>query len=771
MNHGDRHGSGRRQRDQFPTAVTLPLMVLVFAAALIGGVSAQGQWREFEGSTAPLRRSAAGMAYDADRGRVVMVSGNSEAPYVQDTWEWDGSFWNLRARGVVAPPPGVSCAAYDSFRRQVVVFPQAFYPQTWLWDGNAWTSTAQTPNPSDLFEGKMVFDQSRARCVLVGNQSYVGLNLLTWEWDGSQWTQVTPSGPSPAPRRGHSLVYDPVRKRTILFGGTTNTVDYADTWEWDGVSWTSKSSPTNPPARSFSGLAFDPVAQKLLLHGGRTKSFAYFPDTWTWNGANWTKLAPTSTPGARASFSTTTDSARRRIVLFGGIDSSGYLDDTWEWDGTSWLSRTEPKPPKLYQHGMAFDAASGRTLLFGGYSYETGNYYKDTWSFDGSKWKQLFPPSSPPPTTGEWMVSDTVRKRIVLYDASSGTWEWDGVTWTQRTAVLPLVDFAGAGLAFDASRGRTVMFCSRKNQPTIMDTWEWDGATWTQRTPSQSPPARSWSTMAYDEARARVVLYGGLQSQTVAFHDTWEWDGITWTQRFPATSFAGLMGCRMVYDRSRGKIVLFGGAVPTFPRLSYSAATWEWDGTNWSFVTTTFPRARWWFGMCYDPVLGQCVIAGGDGDDGRFWDTWLLGPTAAANVSPYGSGCPGGAGIPTLAEVSGSLPWLGETFRASLTNLGPTPGIYVPFFVLGDSKTTWGSSTLPLDLTSLGMPGCSLNASPLFSGVLTNAAGQAGLLLPIPNFASLVGATLYAQGGVTDPDANLLGVVLSNGSALKLGAR
>ena len=90
---------------------------------------------------------------------------------------------------------------------------------------------------------------------------------------------------------------------------------------------------------------------------------------------------------------------------------------------------------------------------------------------------------------------------------------------------------------------------------------------------------------------------------------------------------------------------------------------------------------------------------------------------------------------------------------------------------LDDSRTSWGSLTLPLDLTGLGMPGCALHASPQLTLLLANLAGQAAMALPIPNFASLLGATLYAQGGVTDPDANLLGIVVSNGSAWRLGAR
>ena len=746
------------------------LVCVLMLSGLGGGIRAQPAWRLVGGSSNPSERSWHSLSYDSDRNRTVLIGGLVGYQVRQDTWEWDGQFWERRAEGPSVPGVPSNCATYDSKRRKTVALVEEAVSSTWTWDGATWSSVTPNPSPPAMFEGGLVFDANRGRVVAVGCDYNVRI-VETWEWDGSQWTKYTVS-PSPSKRLWHSMAYDSTRKKTVLFGGTPDfTTSLSDTWEWDGLAWKQCLPTRAPSGRNSSAMAFDPVSQRVILVGGSTAPGTAIADMWAWDGTNWTLLSQSAPFVARAGHSMATDTKRGRVVLFGGGTTTGYADDTWEWDGTTWLARSEPKPAKLYRHGLAYDAARSRTLLFGGYSYEKSKYYQDTWSFDGTSWQQLFPSTSPPPASGEWIASDTARKRIVLYDFSSGTWEWDGSTWLQRSGVIPNAG-VGGGLAYDSVRGRTVMLCVRKNQTTILDTWEWDGSVWTQLAPTASPPVRTGGMMAYDEAHARVVLFGGLQSQTVAYDDTWEWDGTTWTQRFPANRPGGRMAGNMAYDRSRGRIVLHGGIYPSYPRPTFLMDTWEWDGTTWTMqFSLPLPPSRSSFGMAYDPRLGQCVIAGGEGDYGRFWDTMLYTTSSPASVISYGSGCPGGSGTPLLSAYSSSLPWLGETFRATLSNIGPSPNVHLPFWLLGDSRTSWGSLTLPLDLTGLGMPGCALHASPQLTLLSPNLAGQAALALPIPNFASLLGATLYAQGGVTDPDANLLGIVVSNGSAWRLGAR
>lgn len=128
--------------------------------------------------------------------------------------------------------------------------------------------------------------------------------------------------------------------------------------------------------------------------------------------------------------------------------------------------------------------------------------------------------------------------------------------------------------------------------------------------------------------------------------------------------------------------------------------------------------------------------------------------------SSYGTGCVGSNGTPALAAVTGSLPQLGTTFQAQLSNM-PTAG-GAALMALGFSETTYGAFTLPFDLAPLGAAGCRVMISPDFNSFVLNAAGSGVWSLPIPNVPALSGARFLNQGLVFDTAANLLGLTVTN---------
>ena len=78
---------------------------------------------------------------------------------------------------------------------------------------------------------------------------------------------------------------------------------------------------------------------------------------------------------------------------------------------------------------------------------------------------------------------------------------------------------------------------------------------------------------------------------------------------------------------------------------------------------------------------------------------------------------------------------------------------------------------LPIDLTPIGLTGCSLLQSADLAFPLSNVAGQAALDLDLPADPSLLGGRAFAQGLVADRFANPFGATTSNGAALTLGGR
>jgi hypothetical protein len=151
----------------------------------------------------------------------------------------------------------------------------------------------------------------------------------------------------------------------------------------------------------------------------------------------------------------------------------------------------------------------------------------------------------------------------------------------------------------------------------------------------------------------------------------------------------------------------------------------------------------------------------------RVWNGTVYYFVGNATSRTYAEGCQGSAGIPKLQPVASSVPRVGASFGLDMSSLPTTPS--VAFLILGFSKKTWNSAPLPLDLTSLGAPGCKLAASlqiMLPSGSLN---GMAAWTIPIPNDPMLIGAVAYFQGLSVDASANALGLTLSNAVEAYLG--
>ena len=64
--------------------------------------------------------------------------------------------------------------------------------------------------------------------------------------------------------------------------------------------------------------------------------------------------------------------------------STTYLASTWEWNGSTWtnMASASGSPPARTEHAMAYDAAHGKVMLFGGYAYPNATSgFADTWLY------------------------------------------------------------------------------------------------------------------------------------------------------------------------------------------------------------------------------------------------------------------------------------------------------------------------------------------------------------------------------------------------------
>ncbi|MBK8974348.1 MAG: hypothetical protein IPM29_00320 [Planctomycetes bacterium] len=591
----------------------------------------------------------------------------------------------------------------------------------------------------------MTFDLASGLTVLHGGYDATGRALGdTWTWDGSLWTQASPLT-MPSARGGHALAFDPVRGRTLLFGG----VD-AQTWEWNGSTWSRVYPASSPPARDLAAMTTDTARGVVVLVGGHAGFGIGSDEHWEWNGTNWTfrSHAPFY---PRLGHGLAFDAARRRVVMFGGggrTPGGGdyrYPSDTFEWDGSAWREAAPPTNPDGQLSFLSFDHARGQVF---GYGFTYGL----AWHWNGVRWARSTPSTRPP---DRWPVhanfaSDPIRGRITLFGGYANgsyvadTWEWDGNDWLQRFPNNRPSARSGHAMAWFSRRQRVVLFGGGDNQ-----TWEWDGNDWLQRGAPIAPNARSDHVMAEDEARGVLVLYGGNPGPV---YDTWEWDGTAWSFRPVVGPMIRPSWNGLVYDRARQRVVLHGENATTS-----GPETWEYDGIAWVQRSAAPVRPA---GLAFDPIRGVAVRYGGSDEE-----TWEYGPTHPASMTTIGAGCTGTRGIPSL--TTHRLPWLGDTLTLEASNLSTGPAA----MLFGSSDMVWNGVPLPFDLGSLGMPGCWLRVDPAVVLALAVSAGTGTFRLPIALDPQLLGLSLYAQAVSIDPPANPFGAAVSNGLRITIGGR
>ena len=429
----------------------------------------------------------------------------------------------------------------------------------------------------------------------------------------------------------------------------------------------------------------------------------------------WTQLAPQHSPTSRRSEVIAYDAARRQVVLFGGHDwvTNAFLTDTWVWNGSDWTELLPAHAPSpRYGAAMAFDGARGVCVLFGGIAPD-GSRLGDTWEWDGADWTSCAPASSPSPRFRSAMVFDPLRARCVLF----------------------------GGFVTSSARSREL--------------WEYDGATWTSRTQGTPwPPVLAEHGMTWDSRRQRAVMFGGSSTSL-----TWEWDGVGWSV-FGANPNpgAGLAFPAMTFDVARERVVLTQGEV----NGATIGRTWEWDGIAWRERAVTPRPYQERAVIAYDAQQRRCTAF-------LNGQTWRYGPLHDAEYLLAGEGCAGSNGVPELA-TSGAGPFAGETFTVTATHL-PLGPLSVSIGLLGFSATEWNGQALPLELGSLGMPGCVLrndifDARPLGVGI-----GTAPWSVAIPADASLYGTRFFQQVLASDAGTNPFGLILSNHGRAEIGTR
>jgi hypothetical protein len=327
---------------------------------------------------------------------------------------------------------------------------------------------------------------------------------------------------------------------------------------------------------------------------------AVAPQTWS----DLTATAGTP-PGARWLGAMVWDPVDGYVLLFGGYNETTSLtlySDSWAFVHGQWSELSASGPAGRYAAGIAWDAADGYAVLFGGYN-GGGAAYNDTWTY------------------------------------VHGT--WTNITSTAGTAPAPRWRF---GMTWDAGDGYVLLYGGSNGLESVFynDTWEFLHGSWTQLDPTGHPLDRYRFSMAYDPIDNYTVAFGGCTSSACSPLDssTWAYSNDSWRALAPTTHPSARIYYTIAYSATADTLQLFGGSSAVGPPESPLSDTWNFTGGNWTSITSTLaasPKALAYAAMAYDPVDHYTVLFGGarpNADAYYFTNqTWVLGPSIIGSVA------------------------------------------------------------------------------------------------------------------------------------------
>lgn len=385
-------------------------------------------WADVTGAAAPPPgRGHSAMAYDPVRKKVVLFGGARDfAPIpagsaLDDFWEWNGTQWSpIAITGKKPGPRTAASLAFDPDRNRLVLYGgfDVDFDLNEVWElpsgATTWEHRTQLPLPrSAAALGQKGPDEA---LLFGGYMTAGGRNLGdTWRWKNGRWSPLSGAGPTarsdaslafhggiallaggqqsatvypadsfamgpgsddwvaipgPTPRSQAAMGHDPKRGLTVLFGGKNAGGRLADTWVFDGTAWAQKTTATTPPARKDAALLFDPVRQQLVLIGGSRTGGVISDDAWTFDGTDWKELGGQPAAPSPRVWNALGFDATGRLWSFGGYNGTTTFDDAAVFENGAWTAVPMPGPAArfgaklLHQGGARFLLVGGATTDF-----------------------------------------------------------------------------------------------------------------------------------------------------------------------------------------------------------------------------------------------------------------------------------------------------------------------------------------------------------------------------------------------------------------------
>ena len=462
---------------------------------------------------------------------------------------------------------------------------------------------------------------------------YLGADRV-WQWDGIAWTNIAPLPANATIEKGG---YDAVTQHVIAFG-----YDLATFYELVGTTWITHTS------------TLTPTREAIVTSTATNGIFAFIDagrfEIWSLDVAAsaWTRLGVHADTASSGGLSFAYDEDRDTFVIAIGqinaVKPKVYevVRSTMAWSSELALTVTPTN-----DWALQWDPIGHRILAFGG----AGSREVNTWDVATKTWSHVDTMPFDSHYVGTRVAYDAGRGRFVVFvDYDIGEWTGDTQPWSHVRVPLGLrrsILLAPEGRAvFDSHRHRQVYALrSYYSGKTYVTTYTFDGV-W-RSLPELQVPAEL--ALAYDPERDVTVLASGAQ--------TWKLDDAGWT---PFVQLDGDEILAMAYIPTRHAILATANA------MTYELAS---DGVAFTPIATQpAPFAE----LAYDARADHAVATDGEITyvlDGTTWGSTLSLPGHYRTITDERRGA--------VAFVAPGL----DTWERSIASWTPHPKLPFDFAV------------------------------------------------------------------------------------------
>ena len=694
--------------------------------------------------------------------------------------QWDGTSWSALGAGLSWP---ASCLVVEPSGNLLAGTEGGVY----RWNGTVWSGLGfgSVPSANDLVvlpNGEIV--------TVSRSGSVQRWNGYSWQVIGTSSNQVVGAPPAAGSLEAVQWAFG----RLWVAGTFThmNGIPISDSATWNGLTWQA----ANVPVSVIRSLLLRPNGH--LLAAG----LDYFVSSvWSFDGAQWRSLNLFT--GWLGLVEAVVDLPNGEVVAGGQFSTVGTTQARHlaRWNGTAWQPFGSglngavrqvvvlPGGDRVYageftsaggapanrvvrwdgvgfqQLGTGFNGSVEDLVRLGNGDLVAGGFFNSAGPtavdgvarFDGQNWVPLG--SATAGASGVLALLPTGGAGVVVggYFASIGgvpaasIARWDGNTWSALGAgvsgfVHAIVQAQNgdivAGGSFSTAGGMPAAKIAR-----------WNGSAWSPLGPGL-PNGQVEALVIHPNGN---LIAGGSFFAAVPSTGNFisSWNGTQWSPLGTAVTAP----VRSIAVLPNGDLLVAADWFVIGSQQGPGLA--RWDGTQWHFVQLDIAGVD---ALTVTPN-GQVVLGGRFETFGGAPSGYIAtaASTCPALANPFGPSCASPTG-PLLLSAQ-EWPWLGGTCRATATGFTANS--------LGIAVLGFSVANTPLGaLLPIGVPGCSLLASPGAVELLVPQAGLASWSFALPRNGGLVGMQLFEQFLQLSLNAQgqLSALSGSNGLALTLGS-